>query len=284
MDPSAPASETSAAPAPIPLMGVLSLVRFDLLNRLIRAIDYPVERLVVLIQGTCASKEMKNSLFGINPHVMEVIVLEANFNIGVSRGWNYILKHFLVAPVPYAIICGDDSYFRSGALSQVAKAMANDDRNNNVFLDFGLERGKTTGFISFIITRLGLEQIGLFDENIYPAYFEDNDLWQRIVVSGARSGSLHDVVVVHGDEKHTGSCTINSVVPEYRKKMDACYERNRAYIKEKWNIPDKAFRYPFNNPTLSLSQQVRHANYLENQKILLGHTDAPVITRVYPLL
>ena len=129
-----------------------------------------------------------------------------------------------------------------------------------------------SGFNSYIITPKIYEKVGLFDENIYPAYFEDDDLWRRIVISGEKTVTIPNAYIFSGDDKYTESCTLNSVTAEYRNKMHQCYLRNEKYFYSKWGN-NKEYLFPFNNlENTDIKKQLYHENYHKNQEILLGHT------------
>ena len=146
-------------------------------------------------------------------------------NIGVSRGWNYILRNYMNE---YCLISGDDNFFENGTLQNIAEYMYNNvDSLDNVFLGLNIKRNNNiivpSGFNSYIITPKIHEKVGLFDENIYPAYFEDNDLWHRIIISGEKTKTIPNTYIFSGDDNYTESCTLQSVTTEYRIKMNDCY-------------------------------------------------------------
>jgi GT2 family glycosyltransferase len=262
---------------PIPLIGALCLLRADLLKRLIKSIDYPVQHLVLLFQG----KQLAFSIEDLaNSNIMKLTLIRSSFNIGVSRGWNFIIKHYLTS---YCLICGDDTFFESGCLQTISRFMQAEDKLRNVYLGMNLkERDRTvaSGFSSFILTKASVEKIGLFDENIYPAYFEDDDYWVRIVLSGEKSECIPGAFIYSGDEQHASSLTLNSVCLEERIKMHTCYANNEKYYLQKWNERanrgiEKCFKFPFNNPHHKLDGIFKHPNYFKNQQILLNHRKRP---------
>jgi hypothetical protein len=273
----------------IPCICVLTLIRLDLLKRLIDSIDYPVSKVVILFQGNI-SKNKISSLS--NKFVEKFIFISSNMNIGVSRGWNYFMINF---PSPYWLISGDDCYFEPNTLENIANFMSIPSSLENVFCGLkiknrneslikNLNESLTAGFNTFVITNLLLQNVGLFDENIYPAYFEDDDLRKRIQLTKQQTTTIDNAYINSGDSKHFYSCTLNSVHSNYRKKMDECYVLNEKYYIEKWNrlifVTDgNSFDTPFNNPNFSVKDhRIPHVNYLKNQKILLGHTNDPVFT------
>jgi GT2 family glycosyltransferase len=266
---------TMQEPPPIPYICVLTLLRLDLLKRFIDSIDYPVNRVVILFQGNIDKNKVKFN----NQFVKKFILISSNMNIGVSRGWNYFVKNF---PSSYWLISGDDCHFEPNTLEHIANFMSIPSSLENVFCGLKIKNRNEApaGFNTFVITKLLLQNVGLFDENIYPAYYEDNDLWHRIELTNQKVTTIDNAYINSGDSKHTGSCTLNSVHPTYRKKMNECYRLNENYYKTKWNVGEKnAFSCPFSNPKFSIkNHRIPHINYFKNQKILLGHTNAPVFT------
>jgi GT2 family glycosyltransferase len=257
---------------PIPYLCVLTLVRLDLLKRLIDSIDYPVNNVVILFQGDIK----RDKINFVNTFVKKFIYISSNMNVGVSRGWNYFLKNF---PSSYWLISGDDCFFEPSALEHIAKFMSIPSSLENVFCGLTIKNRNDVpaGFNTFIITKLLIQKVGLFDENIYPAYYEDSDLWHRIELTKQKVATIDDAYINSGDNKQTGSCTISSVHPLYRAKMNVCYKRNEIYYKTKWNIDPGPFPKPF--PKFDVkNHRVPHINYFKNQKILLGHTNPPTFT------
>lgn len=169
-------------PIPIPYICVLTLVRLDLLKRLIKSIDYPVNNVVILFQGPIK----KDKINFTNTFVKNFIYISSDINIGVSRGWNYFFKNF---PSSYWLISGDDCFFEPYTLENVAKYMSIPSSLENVFCGLKIKNQNNVpaGFNTFVVTNLLLENVGLFDENIYPAYYEDNDLWHRIQLTNQKS-------------------------------------------------------------------------------------------------
>lgn len=254
----------------IAFIGVLTLVRTDLLIRLIESIDYPVDTFAILFQG---HTNINTECLPTNTFIKNLIFISCDMNIGVSRGWNYFFRNY--SP-KYWLITGDDNYFEKGSLEKIAQQMTLPDAKKSVFCGLQILYSDGTvgssGFSTYIVTPQIMYKVGLFDENIYPAYFEDGDLWQRIVLSGESTYTIQDAYIHTGDDKQTGSCTIQSVSPEYRAKMDECYRRNEQYYKSKWQ---EGYTTPFNNVNYDIKDVIVHENYYKNQEILLGHLHEP---------
>jgi GT2 family glycosyltransferase len=101
-------------------------------------------------------------------------------------------------------------------------------------------------FSCFMIGPETISEVGKFDENFVPAYFEDNDFHFRIKQAGKLAYNIADAEFFH-----YGSRTQNAgppIVDSYN------FERNRAYYISKWGgIPgEETYTTPFNNPNLTI--------------------------------
>jgi GT2 family glycosyltransferase len=78
----------------------------------------------------------------------------------------------------------------------------------------------------FLITRQLYEDVGGWDENFFPAYFEDNDYHARIVQAGYHKAAIGCCMSpVH----HKTSATIKKY-PE----LNSSFGKNSRYFREKW--------------------------------------------------
>ena len=167
----------------------------------------------------------------------EIRLFDNRTNRGCSVCWNDAIEHVFVNDQnKYAalIIVNDDTKFNNNSFVE--------------FVDFVTKNPdqvviKGAGYSVFGYTRLAYEKLGYFDENIYPAYFEDSDFSARIQKAGF---SEVDFTV---DISHIGSSSIPS--NNLRNKFDAVYlPRTRAYYHKKWNNPVFIDGFPIrhNNP------------------------------------
>lgn len=258
---------------PIKFIGILTLIRHDLLIRLIKSIDWDVDTVVILFQNGYSNFDL-NKLK--NKFIKQIIVVSSDMNIGVSRGWNYFLKNF---NEPYWLIIGDDNYFEKGTLEKISNYINNKKKyDKNFFYGMKLKRKNEVieaGFHSFILTKNIIDKIGYFDENIYPAYVEDYEYWRRVIIAGIKCHCIKEAYIYSGDEKFSKSCSVNSVEYEYKKKMRKCQLINLIYFIKKWNTEEKTFKYPFNNKNYTIKDEIHHKNYFDNQILLLGHSNKP---------
>jgi GT2 family glycosyltransferase len=102
---------------------------------------------------------------------------------------------------------------------------ANHDAENNgimenVFTDFSFYGIRPAEFV---------EKFGTFDENFYPAYFEDNDMHYRMTLLDGSWG-IHEGARIY----HEGSVTQFWDGEENRVVSHDAFRANRAYYENKW--------------------------------------------------
>lgn len=185
------------------------LNRYDLLNRMIASIDYPIEMLLVIDNGK-GDEELTH-----NPLVQEVRRLHMPTNQGVAGSWNLGIK--LLAFEPVWFFSSADTEYNPGALAALAEA-----KTDAVTLCKTFPHWQT-----FAIGEQVVRQIGLFDENLFPIYFEDNDYMKRCIQSQISVRYL-DLAV-----KHDNSSTINSD-PKLFEQNRRTFSDNETYFKQKY--------------------------------------------------
>ena len=163
----------------LPNLIVPVLNRYDLLQRMLNSIDYPIEHLLIIDNGGEA-----DSLFF--PQLAEHShILPMPSNLGVAASWNLGIKLF-----PHHdrwFFASNDMEYHPGALALLATAA----RDEVTLCE------KFPYWHTFAIGDQVVENIGLFDEGLYPAYFEDNDYERRarkaeILIRSLPIGTNHD--------------------------------------------------------------------------------------------
>lgn len=148
----------------IPIVGFATLKRFDLAERLLRSIDYPVEHLVIVDNsGTQSWNPVKPDL------VEKMWVIRVPYGLGLVGAWNLIVKSTPYAP--YWVLVNDDAWFAPGSLETIAKEVRTDALN---FVDID------TTWSCVVFGEGMVEKVGLYDERFYPLYFDDNDMERRV--------------------------------------------------------------------------------------------------------
>lgn len=144
----------------IPALIVPVLNRFDLLENFITSIDYPVKHLLII--DNSGNYQMPTDIYdGV------VTVLNMPSNFGVAGSWNLGIKSFPFAP--YWVIASNDVSFQPNQLEKFHK-LSNPD----------LIIKSSQGWSCFSIGSNIIENVGLFDENFHPAYYEDVDYESRL--------------------------------------------------------------------------------------------------------
>lgn len=172
----------------IPVMGFATLKRFDLADRLVKSIDYPVEHLVIIDNsgtGTYLPPE--------NDFVKQVWVLPIPFGLGLVGAWNLIIKSTPYAP--YWVLVNDDAWFEPGSLQKIYE---NVDPTTMNFPNI-IPNWSCAIFGEGIVNK-----VGLYDERFYPLYFDDDDLTRRIEYHG------FEVNWIDAKVNHDNSSTLNS--------------------------------------------------------------------------
>ena len=192
----------------IPVLGFATLKRFDLAERLLASIDYPVEHLVIVDNsGTQTWNPTQPD------KVKNLWLIRVPYGLGLVGAWNLIVKS--TPHAPYWVLVNDDAWFGEGALDIIAQD-ANPD---------GLSFPHISPEWSCIV--LGqkvVEEVGLYDERLYPLYFDDNDYQRRIEKAGLPIRRID--AIVH----HENSSTLKS---GYEQKNSKTFRANEVLFDSK---------------------------------------------------
>ena len=172
----------------IPVLGFCTLKRFDLAERLLASIDYPVENLVIIDNsGTQSWTPSKPDL------VEKMWVIQVPYGLGLIGAWNLIVKSTPYAP--YWVLVNDDAWFEPGSLEKVEAEVDTEALN---FLNI------VPAWSAVVFGEGMVDKVGLYDERFYPLYFDDNDLERRVDQAGVPKKTIQ--AKVH----HENSSTLNS--------------------------------------------------------------------------
>jgi GT2 family glycosyltransferase len=228
---------------------VPTLNRYDLFVNMIQSIDYPVKPYVI-----------NNGRSG---------------NIGVAAAWNKGIKNALEDGYEYAIITNDDVEFLSGTIGQLVIDIRNYDSliiSTNSILpardgkEFHYKsEGMTVGsdYACFMVKIKTLfEEVGEFDENFYPAYYEDNDMQYRIKLAGHKEYMNTDIGIIHH-----GSSTQFSLPGGVVSEPN--WTENKEYYKRKWGgYPlEEQWTHPYNEEGKDIKYWREPKNYMRESDI-----------------
>jgi GT2 family glycosyltransferase len=172
------------------------------------SIDYPVENLVVI--------DNSGTQNWIPPRVA---MAEKQWNIQVPEGlglvgaWNLIVKS--TPSAPYWVLVNDDAWFEPGSLAKIAEKA---DPEALSFPDIVPE------WSCIVLGERVVEKAGLYDERLYPLYFDDNDYERRIDKKGI------EIKRIDAKVHHENSSTLKS---GFEAKNSVTYRANQALFDQK---------------------------------------------------
>ena len=198
----------------IPVLGFLTLKRFDLADRLLASIDYPVDDLVII------DNSGKQEYAPVKPELVKRMwLIQVPHGLGYGGGLNLIVRSTPFAP--YWVLLNDDSVLAPGALQKIAEEV------DPTTINFLSIMPKWSGFV---LGEKVVQDVGLFDERFHPIYFEDNDYERRIINAGFEAKFIH--AALH----HDNSSTLAS---GFHSQNDITYGRNHLLHTQK--IADEDF-------------------------------------------
>jgi GT2 family glycosyltransferase len=184
------------------------LNKYDLLEQMIASIDYPIGELLIIDNGGDAGTYT-------NEHISKIRILNLPSNLGVPASWNLGIKLYPFAP--YWVISSNDVVFEKGTLEILAKALDPD----KLILTKASPHYQT-----FAVGENIVDKVGLFDEGLYPIFFEDNDYHQRVQHHGL---AIEKVVLPH---THVNSASVR-FDERLMERNDKTFQDNAAYYHNK---------------------------------------------------
>ena len=192
----------------LPNLIVPVLNRYDLLQDMFNSIDEPIGELIVIDNGGEADALFFPSL------AEEVHFIQLPSNLGVAASWNLGIK--LLPHADRWFFASNDMLFMPGSISEFQKAA-----RDEVTLTGDVPHWQCFGVGDTVV-----EEIGLFDEALYPAYFEDNDYRRRAEAAG------FNVRMLPIKTSHQNSSTIKSD-QFYNARNSVTFAYNQHYYADK---------------------------------------------------
>lgn len=184
------------------------LTRPELLRRMLGSIDYPVKHLIIVDNGGCLP--IGRQVVG---NVQRTSMIHMPANLGVAGSWNLGIK-----AAPFAewwLVVNFDAWFPAGSLARF------DNKANRGALTLS---GGSPPWCAFAIGDDVVSRVGLFDEALHPAYFEDNDYVRRCEAAGV--AVVQSDIPVHHDNSST-------LAAGYQARNDVTFQSNAAYYRDK---------------------------------------------------
>lgn len=194
----------------IPAMVVPVLARPELLYRMIDSIDHKVEHLIVIDNGRVVADWECDT----NPEVRRVSVIHMPANLGVAGSWNLGIKASPFAP--WWLVANFDVVWEPGSLA----AFDREASTEAIVLSHG-----SPEWCAFALGERVVQAVGLFDEALHPAYWEDTDMARRVEAAGfpiRRPGI---------PVRHDNSSTIQ--IPKYGERNAHTFTANSDYYAAK---------------------------------------------------
>jgi GT2 family glycosyltransferase len=192
----------------VPLLAVPCINRPDLLERCLASIDVVPDRVLVIDNSPDGLD------FRIPDHLADVTYVDAPpANLGFGGSVNHAIRTH--ASAPWWCIANADVEFGPGDLARLAAEMT------------GARWVGITDWRVFGLTFEAVERVGLWDENLHPAYDDDCDYERRCDLGGV---SRH---FIPGTTSHVGSAAIRSD-ERYARANARSHASNRAYYVAKW--------------------------------------------------
>lgn len=225
-------------PVMVKTLGIPVLNRGDLLMRCVTSVDAPIDNLFIINNGEDRSvaeavakikaKDFKNA------NMFSDIRIEKFKNLGCARSWNHMIR---TSPGAW-LISGNDIQFSPGDIQRIKNTLA---ANQDASILCAI------GYAVYCFTEVGVRHVGMFDENFYPAYYEDNDHFRRVFLTKAKAVGVDGFKGIHGEAPNWGSCTVNSD-PTLQRKNGITFVNLREYYEKKWGgEPGKeTFGTPYN--------------------------------------
>ena len=231
--------------------------RFDLWENMVhsamRGTRLP-DRIIVLENTETpqieATVERLTSMYDV-----QIDYIQGGRNHGVGRGWNILMKHAeSIDSTAYVMIVNDDTELLPDTIEKFVEAIDNE----HTQVIYCTDGPNVVSAFSMYVTnpRKLRETVGWFDETIWPAYYEDNDMYYRMKLQGLDLYRVPNCGAVH---KEGGSATLKNYTGEERQRHDMQFMRNQSYYTVKWGgLPhEEKHRVPFNNADImNIMQQL----------------------------
>jgi GT2 family glycosyltransferase len=245
----------------IPVIGVPIVNGFHWLQRLVDSVDYPVDNFVVFNNNGRGElvEELDNLAKLPHQFIKKMTVCHLPSNMGVAGVFNLIIKSYVMAP--YWIIANHDIAFVPGLLEEMVE-VAKDPETGMIHPNAGdYEIGS---YDLFLIKDWVVQNYGLFDENLYPAYCEDADYIMRVFNAPFKKISSLSKIHFHGNgpanEYYLHGGQTKKTSPELNERLDKINEMNFDYLTSKWGVGWRKVN-PWKYPTNRVGVPISYTTY-----------------------
>lgn len=294
----------------IPVMGtgvVADPLKFSL--RLVNSIDFCIENFI-LTYARGLDIALTIEVLNTSKYIKNLTVIEHKYRIfGVSEGWNNVLRTF-PRHLWYLIIAYDVE-FMAGQLSTFSHRFWNESgwinktdyvrlspsliRTNFAFVNYA--NMGPSGYNVFAMSYQVIRNVGYFDENIFPAFYEDNDWnirclrWSNLKWltymeitpwHGIRPVNIskYDQILTENKVYNSGTNFITQRIPEWQQLKDEGTKWNLRYLRKKWGCEGEGishhnchYKRPFGNISNPISYWVKDTVRIEKFLQKFGFID-----------
>lgn len=198
-------------------------------------LDFPT-KFVFLDNGSPNPSDVAQVLKSAEEHSPDrVITHVSDKNLGCAAGWNFCIRKAYEDPeFEWIVLAGHDIVVHPRTLSNLVHRYLRGDVDITSGVDAVYEADMPepveqevigANFSLIMLPRKTLDVVGLFDENFWPAYYEDNDYHFRAILAGKGYG----VWTWLAPFRHSRSATVRNY-PELAAKFAA----NSEYFRTKW--------------------------------------------------
>jgi len=163
----------------------------------------------------------------------KVVLVSAGLNMGVASSWNWFMRN---VPMEHGfmIISNDDVEFYKDTVRLFYEEMQKP--------EIDMVIGESGEWSMYTLSKKLFDEVGGFDENFYPAYFEDNDFCYRMKLINKEF--VHAKHISYG---HQTSSTLAAFNDQQTEQHHQNFRKNRAYYNNKWGgLPmQERFTVPF---------------------------------------
>lgn len=203
----------------IPVLIVPAVSRFDLLERLLRSLDEPVER-IVIVDNSCSGATVSD------PRAEYIRPITG---LGYPGGINAGIMQ--TPRAPWWLFSSVDIEFGTGDLARIATRMERAEGARVVTGDRTDSRMLRWAYGA--LNAATVAAVGLMDEyEFYPIYYDDDDYERRCRLAGV-DWTVYNGDIRHGDDGREGSVTIKSD-PEAAKANSRTFPENGGRYLAKW--------------------------------------------------
>ncbi len=188
-------------------------------------------------------------------------------NRGLAKSWNEGLIEAYDQGADTVVIANDDLVMTHNDLLVLAQAAVEHPECGVIVAEgfnVRMDEQQQLQFAVPAINRSALEQIGYFDENFTPIYFEDSDYSRRAALAGVKFYNAGTTGIIH-----TGSATVGAV-DELRLQNNTTFRLNYEFYCRKWggSPGQETFTYPFGDTRfgLKITAEDRHHPYQEKDR------------------